>query len=64
MEDDELKSCPFCGKKGTLVGFKGMIGEKRWYVHCKNSACKMKNVETYRYDNKNLAIVAWNRRVK
>jgi len=59
---NELKSCPFCGKKATLVGFKGTIGEKRWYVHCENSDCKMGNVETCYCDNKKDAIDAWNKR--
>lgn len=74
---DELKPCPFCGKKVTLIkeplwhGSHGYYGSYEYVVKCRNPECRCqiylgKNNTIY-YDDETAqrnAIKAWNRRVE
>jgi Lar family restriction alleviation protein len=55
---EELKPCPFCGKKAKLHRLFGL--PKFWKVSCKNFYCAGM---TKCYREKQLAIAAWNKRV-
>ena len=54
--DEELKPCPFCGKKAELFG-DGLY----WGVRCTDFSCIGNDFEPC-FDGKAFAIEAWNRR--
>lgn len=54
---DELKVCPFCGKKPGVFEF-----SNGWHVECYNDDCKVKPNLTDMYHLKDKAILAWNTR--
>lgn len=49
---NELKPCPFCGKKARAIGIDGAA----WWVTCD---C---GIETKLHDTKEKAVETWNRR--
>jgi Lar family restriction alleviation protein len=55
--NEELKPCPFCGKKGKLHTIPG--SPRFWKVDCINWDCAGM---TKCYRSKELAIAAWNKR--
>lgn len=55
---EELKPCPFCGKKPKLYNFQL---SKAYIVSCVNDNCKIRP-ETVVYQRKPYAIKAWNKR--
>ena len=55
MSDTELKPCPFCGGKATIM--ENNHYTDMWTVMCKNCYS-----EIDRYHTKESAIEAWNRR--
>ncbi len=63
--NEELKPCPFCGKKAKVA----VVGEPSdradwWYVICTNVECSVKPQTLYCYEDKADAVEAWNRRVE
>lgn len=57
---EELKRCPFCGKKADVIALRG-YGRPDYYVSCQGRNCvEQKGF----YASKANAIKAWNRRQK
>ena len=54
-EPDELKRCPFCGAEGRVSH--GTYESQPWWAHCTNG-----HGFGRRFDTKEEAIAAWNRR--
>ena len=64
MKFNKLKSCPFCGGKGTAVKVQGLNGPRYW-VECRNNeTCNVLNVRTKSFNKAQLAFEAWNRRAE
>lgn len=60
----ELRECPFCGGKATIVRIPGAVYDK-FSVCCKSSKCiafYIGYVDEGIYETKTKAIEAWNRR--
>ena len=60
---EEIKNCPFCGKKGIFREF--MCLDKHWVVSCRNKKCFIKP-STFLHlpscKTKAQAIRRWNKR--
>ena len=56
-ERDELKPCPFCGRKAIL-----RRDSHGCYIGCENGMCSVLPTTWY-YETEEEAITAWNRRV-
>lgn len=54
---DELKPCPFCGKKALLIPLEHY---REWFVACSSRYCVE---QKHAYKSKRAAIKAWNKRV-
>lgn len=54
---EELKPCPFCGRKAEMVDCEI---HPRWYVRCAHCGVE----QSYLYASKASARDAWNRRVE
>ena len=57
--EEQLKPCPFCGKKATIVN-----NFKWFYVGCSNFECgaKPKTLECYGVEGAKKAVEKWNKR--
>lgn len=64
---DNLKPCPFCGGKGMIIEKMKTYYHQDKRIHGYTTdfyiRCERCNAEAEHYDNKDLAIKAWNRRV-
>ena len=58
MNNDELKTCPFCGKQAYLKDYYHGDNDESFYVFC--SGCY---TETFEYPTVHEAVEAWNKRV-
>jgi hypothetical protein len=60
---EEIKACPFCGKKGEIRDRRGINGRLDFSFNagCKNKGCLIQP-HTHYYKTKMDAIAAWNRR--
>ena len=58
MNNDELKTCPFCGKQAYLKDYYHGDDGESFYVFC--SGCY---TETFEYPTVHEAVEAWNKRV-
>jgi Lar family restriction alleviation protein len=59
--ENDLKPCPFCGGKATLLGVVDEIRGGKHFVSCFNRSCKV-TVETEFCETEKKAIAAWNKR--
>lgn len=63
MTEDKLLPCPFCGRPGQLEPKEVRYTRDTVFsVRCITSQCPGHPVMPVRYDSKNRAIKAWNRR--
>lgn len=58
LNNDQLDSCPFCGKQAYLKERNSGRYEGSFYVFC--SGCY---IETFKYPTVHEAVEAWNHRV-
>lgn len=58
MSNVELKLCPFCGEKATIIRLPTIYEEPRFFPSCGNCGAEMPRV----YRTREEAIEAWNRR--
>ena len=61
MSNNELKPCPFCGKKAYVAQRKRIAGD-RFSVMCSNKTCIASEPQKYYYARYE-AVENWNRRV-
>lgn len=60
---DELKPCPFCGKEAWLGNLKGFErGTAIYRVGCSDPECIGYETMCMKFDTKEEALAAWNRR--
>ena len=57
MNNEQLDTCPFCGKQAYLKDHDYGTSGERYYVFC--SGCY---AETFRYHTVHEAVEAWNKR--
>ena len=64
----ELRKCPFCGGKATVINLYGTIyfGKRRWYVVCLDCGLSFTYGLTYGglHTTKQRCVDDWNKRVE
>ena len=61
---EELKMCPFCGKKAQIYMYRIYDYKIKYAVRCNTHNCNGHPLEPVWFDSKEEAIKAWNRRSK
>ena len=60
---EELKPCPFCGGKATLIKTRAYTtGAVLYHVWHHELKCTMREMRTENHETADLAIESWNRR--
>ena len=61
---EELKVCPFCGKKSQIYTYRIYDHKIKYAVRCNTQNCNGHPWEPVWFDSKEEAVKAWNRRDK